>query len=243
MSAPTTCSNCRAVLPGTVRFCPECGARVGGAAHGPPIRTFNVAPPALLLGLAVVILLLGVVLLALQHWLIGVVLLALGAVLSAMYAGAFSGSHGAGRRVSALRTRSRAVVEAMNAQAQARRTQLALRLEVEQLYGERGGRLRELGEAVYGADAAGTEAARAAVAQLDGRIAEKEEQMTHVALQAQERVEQVRAQSRPTELLEPPVPVPVPEPYPPPDEGTPPTPTPVPEPYPPPDEGDPPQPR
>jgi hypothetical protein len=241
MSAQTTCSNCSAVLPATARFCPECGARAGGDPAAPPIRTFNVAPPTLLLGLAVALIVLGVLLLALRHWWIAAVLLALGAVLAAMYAGTFSGAHGAGRRLSAFRTRGRAVVEAMNAQAQARRAQLALRLELEQLYGERSGRLRELGEAVYREDAAGTESARAAVSELDGRIAEREEQMTHVALQAQERVEQVRAESRPTELLQ--SAAPVPEPYPPPDEGTPPTPVPIPEPYPPPDEGDPPQPR
>jgi hypothetical protein len=96
---------------------------------------------------------------------------------------------------------------------------------------------------VYAGDDAGTERGKRAIRELDQEIAAKEEQMTQIALQTQERVQQVRAESRPTELLEPPAPAPVPEPYPPPDEGTPPTPEPVPEPYPPPDEGSPPQPQ
>jgi hypothetical protein len=148
----------------------------------------------------------------------------------------------AGRRLSAVRIRGRALVAQLAAESHARRELIALRHELERLHGERERRLRALGDAVYRGDARGTEDERAGIEELDGQIAAKEEQMTHVALQTQERVAQVQAESRPTELLEAAAPVPVPEPYPPPDEGTPPTPTPVPEPYPPPDEGDPPEP-
>jgi hypothetical protein len=67
-----------------------------------------------------------------------------------------------------------------------------------------------------------------------------------VAERTYAQVEQVQAEVRSTELLEPPLPPAepepyppgIPEPYPPPDEGTPPEPAPVPEPYPPPDEAD-----
>jgi hypothetical protein len=148
----------------------------------------------------------------------------------------------ASRSLSALRLRSRALVEQMAAQTHARRELMAIRYELERLQGERERRIRALGEAVYREDERGTEDERTAVHQLDDRIAAKEEQMTQVAQETHERVAQVQAESRRTELLEPPTAVPVPEPYPPPDEGTPPTPAPVPEPYPPPDEGDPPQP-
>ncbi len=242
MSAQTTCSNCRALLPETARFCPECGFRNGMEAYGAtPVRTFNVLPQSTLLGLAAVVIVVGVVLLALQHWTLAAVLLAFGAVLAAMYAASLGGSTASGQSLAKLRSRGRAVVEAVSAQAEARRGQVALRHELEQLYGRRGSWLRDLGLAVYGDDAAGIERGKSAIRELDEQIAAKEEQMTQIAVQAQERVQQVRAESRPTELLEPPVPVP--EPYPPPDEGTPPMPAPVPEPYPPPDEGDRPQPQ
>lgn len=246
MSDPTTtCSNCRAILPGTARFCPECGMRIGMPSDGgqTTMRSFNVAPPSALLGLAGLLILLGVVMLALQRWTLAAVLLAIGAVVAALYAGAIGSEPATQQRLAKLRSRGRAVLETVSAQSQARRQQLALRLELEQLYGRRGAWLRDLGVAVYNDDAAGTERGRQAIRELDLEIAAKEEQMTQIALQTQERVQQVRAESRPTELLEPPAPAPVPEPYPPPDEGTPPTPAPVPEPYPPPDEGSPPQPR
>jgi hypothetical protein len=149
---------------------------------------------------------------------------------------------GVGRRLSALKLQGRAFLEAMSAQSAARREAGALRYELERLHGDREAGLRELGRAVYDGDEPGTERARAAIRDLDHEIVAKEDRMTEIALQAQARVAQVQAESRRTDLLEPPAPAPEPEPYPPPDEGTPPTPAPVPEPYPPPDEGDPPQP-
>jgi hypothetical protein len=157
---------------------------------------------------------------------------------------------GIGRRLAVLRTRTRALVETLSTQSQARRRVLAIRLELEQLGGGRDSALRDLGRAVYDEDTAGTEQGRAAIRELDDRIAAKEAEMNRVAESTYERVEQTRAESRQTELLEPPAPAPgppepyppaIPEPYPPPDEGTPPLPTPVPEPYPPPDEADPPR--
>jgi hypothetical protein len=243
MSAQTTtCSNCRAILPASARFCPECGMRIGMPGDNASRRTYNVAPPSLLLALAGLLIGLGVVMLVLRHWTLAAVLLALGAVVAALSAGGLGAGTGAQQGLAKLRSRGRAVVETVSAQSQARRQQLALRHELEQLYGRRGAWLRDLGVAVYGGDDAGTERGKRAIRELDQEIAAKEDQMTQIALQTQERVQQVRAESRPTELLEPPMPAPVPEPYPPPDEGTPPTPVPVPEPYPPPDEGSPPQP-
>ena len=219
--ATTTCSTCGAVLPAAMRFCPECGMRLGGA---DAVRTYNVAPAAALLWTAGGTTVLGIVLLALGHWTGAAILLAVGAVLAAVHARSAGPSSGAQQRLAKLRTRSRAVVELVSTHAEARRGRLALQRELEQLQATRDAWLRDLGRAVYDEDAAGSERGKRAIRELDAQIAAKEEQMTHVAVQAQERIQHVRAAARPTELLEPPMPAPVPEPFPPPDEGTPPQP-------------------
>ena len=189
----TTCNTCKAPVPATASYCPECGSPLGEG----QVRTYG-TPPSM--------------------------------------------PPGVGRRFAALRIRSRAFVETMSAQSLVRRELNVLQLQVEQLRAKRDAWLHDLGLAVYDGDEAGTERGKAAIRGLDDEIAAKEERMAEIVRQAQVHVAHVRAESRPTVLLEPATPVPVPEPYPPPDEGTPPTPAPIPEPYPPPDEGDPPQP-
>ncbi|HET7043230.1 MAG TPA: zinc ribbon domain-containing protein [Gaiellaceae bacterium] len=264
MSAPeatSTCRTCGSTLPASARFCPECGGRVDPdprleAAPPPetgqvPVRVFGSPPSTLLLAAAVAVVAAAIVLFVLGSWIGGAVALAIGAALGAAYAvGAadLRASRGT-TRVAAARARGRAVVEQVAAQAQLRRELLQRRGELERLAGERGGRLRALGEAVYAGDETGTARARASLRELDDRIAAKEEEMARLAERVRERVEGARLESRSTMMLEPPpgpatpepYPPPVQEPYPPPDEGTPPTPEPVPEPYPPPDEGDPPR--
>jgi hypothetical protein len=133
---------------------------------------------------------------------------------------------GLGKRLSSLRARGRAAVEQVSVQTQGRRELLGIRAELERLGAERRRLLHELGDAVYRDDEAGTGTARAAVRAVDDRIAAREAEMTEVAERIHARVDEVRAEARPTELLEPPLP---------PDEPYPPA---VPEPYPPPDEGD-----
>ncbi|HSP71477.1 MAG TPA: zinc ribbon domain-containing protein, partial [Gaiellaceae bacterium] len=248
----STCRNCGNPLPPEARFCPECGGRVAAPTVQEvpppetgevPIKRFGTPPAHALVWLAGGLLALGVLLLALGSWVAGIVLLVVAAAVAALYA---SRVHRAqtSRALTRVRARSRAVVETVAAQAQAQREQLAVRTELQRLVGERGERLRTLGEAVYREDAEGTEQALAAVRELDEAIAAKEAEMTQIAERTQERVGRARLEAQPTVLLEPqpappePYPEPVPEPYPPPDEGTPPTPEPVPEPYPPPDEGD-----
>jgi hypothetical protein len=264
MSAPeatTTCRHCGGELPASARFCPECGSRVGAdpsLEQAPlpetdevPVRVFGSAPPALLLGLTVAVLAAAILFLAVGSWIVGAVLLVLGAALAAAYArsGANPGASRRTTRLDAVRARGRAAAEQLAARAELRRELLRLRGELERLVGRRGDRLRALGEAVYAGDEAGTSEARAAVGELDDRIAAKEAEMAQVAQHAEERVAEARLETQSTMMLEPPdqpatpepYPPPVREPYPPPDEGTPPTPEPVPEPYPPPDEGDPPR--
>jgi hypothetical protein len=253
----TTCSTCGSELPARARFCPECGAPAPGAtAVAPvpeaetgavPVARFSTAPTAVLLGLAGAAVVGGIVLFALGHWIAGAVLLVVAGILLAAYAAAPHEERDTPGWLTAARGRARATFTSFSAQTQARRELLALRGEVQRLESERGGRLRALGEAVYAGDEAGTEAERAALRELDDRVAAKEEQMKDVADRARERTTQARLEASSTQLLEPqpspqePYPPAIPEPYPPPDEGTPPTPEPVPEPYPPPDEGDPPR--
>jgi hypothetical protein len=89
------------------------------------------------------------------------------------------------------------------------------------------------------------------IQELDDETHAKEEQMTMVALEANEPIGQAQLHVQPTRILpsdeegpepgETPEPARVPEPFPPPDEGEPPQPVQVPEPFPPPDEGDRPQ--
>jgi Na+-transporting methylmalonyl-CoA/oxaloacetate decarboxylase gamma subunit len=251
----TACSNCGAAVPAGARFCPECGSRRSDGTRVEPVpqsgteplsvRHFGTAPQNTLLWLGLALVVAALILLALAQWAVGAILLAFGAAVAAFYALAAAPDS---RRLAAARSRGRAVVETVAAQSQARRALLALRMELQSLVGERGERLRALGQAVYDGDAAGTERERAAIRALDDRIAAKEDEMTRVAEHANHRVEQARLEAHPTVLLEPPAPLPpepsppsIPEPYPPPDEGTPPTPAPVPEPYPPPDEGSPPR--
>lgn len=257
--ATTPCDNCGSPLPAAARFCPECGRRVEAATaveavppadEGEPVvRVFGTPPRTPLLVLSLALIVAALVLFAAGAWIPATAALVVGAALGAALA-TVAGRRGETRgttRLSAFRDRSRAAVEQLAVQTQLRRELLRLRHELERLSGERGGRLRALGEAVYGDDEAGIARERAALADVDRRIEAKEEQMAEVAQRAQERVAGARLESQSTVLLEPtrpepePYPPATPEPYPPPDEGTPPLPEPVPEPYPPPDEADPPR--
>ncbi|HET8607232.1 MAG TPA: zinc ribbon domain-containing protein, partial [Gaiellaceae bacterium] len=166
----STCRNCGAPRPSTARFCPECGARLDVEEVATPVRRFGAPPANLLLWLATAILAAAVVLLAVALWLPGIVLVFVAAIVAAAHAGRRHRRE-TSRALVRVRTRSRAVVETVAAQAQARREQLALRVELQRLLGERNDRLRALGEAVYREDAAGTEAARAALVELDGQVA------------------------------------------------------------------------
>jgi hypothetical protein len=84
---------------------------------------------------------------------------------------------------------------------------------------------------VYAGDEEGTESARAQMAELDGLVSAKEEEMEQTAADAMERIQRAQLQVQPTAIETPP---PAPEPYP---EPSPiPGPVPVPEPTPEPSE-------
>src|SRR6476661_7943513 len=90
---------------------------------------------------------------------------------------------------------------------------------------------RLLGEAVYADDEEGTKTARAQLAELDGLLSAKEEEMEQTAAEAMERIQRAQLQVQPTQIE---TPEPVPEPFPEPSPA--PQPVPVPEPTPEPSE-------
>ena len=101
--AADTCPNCGAGLPATARFCPACGVQVDAGStvqeQIPPNETgpvpvslqrsephwFGVAPPQLLLSVAVVAFVFAIVLFATGHWPFGLILLGAAALLLAAF--------------------------------------------------------------------------------------------------------------------------------------------------------------
>jgi hypothetical protein len=246
-----SCANCGRRLPKQSRFCPECGQAVAEGETkvqelppdetGPvPVeythaerRYYGVAPTALAVGIAVVVVGAAVVLFATGHWPIGLILLGIGVLLLlvSIETGAFRDR--AGVAADSVATRGRATTRL-----------LALRRELRKLAVLRGRLLFELGDAVYRGDEQATEAARQRLDELDQTWREREAEMNSVIAQAQDRLHRRRLEVQPTEMVELPEepaapgeqdpvgPALIPEPYPPPDEGNPPEPAVIPEPGP-----------
>ena len=226
MSAPpANCVNCSAPLSRGARFCAACGTPVQSGdtvrALVPPNETgpvpvnvaqatprwFGLAPPTVLFGLAVVLLVVAVVLLVIGSWVGGLVLLGL----SLLFAAGFLE---AGRRkpdtpivtasvgaVDSARARAGYTAQAFLTRSSARREITRRRSEAMRLQGERDRLLRELGAAVYAGDDGAAE--REAVAALDERVAGLEREATEIAASAQERVQAARRQVQPTEIRTP----------------------------------------
>jgi hypothetical protein len=256
-----TCIACGADLPRGARFCPECGVPAsspGGTTLqselppeevGPvPIsfqraepRWFGVAPPLVLLGLAVVLLVLAIALFAGGHWPYGLILLGLAALLFAAFLElARRRPHSrVTRHATDVRERAGSTWETWRtraaAAAEARRIQSGLNV----LESERRTALLELGEAAHRGDSRAEAEVRARLDELDARESELRERLDEQLAQAGERIRLAKLSVQETMMVKPNEPS---QPYPPPDEGNPPTPAPVPEPYPPPDEGTPPTP-
>ena len=224
-ASPANCANCSAPLPSEARFCASCGTPVQSGdtvrAEVPPNETgpvpvniaqatprwFGLAPPTVLLGLAVVLLAVAVVLLAIGSWVGGLVLLGLALLFAA-------GFLEAGRRkpdtpivtasvgaVDSARARAGYAAQALLTRSSARREIARRRSEAMRLQGERDRLLRQLGSAVY---AGGNGAAeREAIAALDDRMAGLEREAAEIAASAQERVRAARRQVQPTEIRKP----------------------------------------
>ena len=273
------CDSCGSKVPAESRFCPQCGASVAVPSGetavqelpanetGPvPVdpfvaerRLFGVPPSTILFGIGVAAITLAVLLLAIGHFVWGLILFVLAALVLATFvsqtrrlpaetSGVAKASLAA---LDTVRARAGAAVETVAAQGTARIERAGLRRELSGLAAVRTDRLRELGEAVYEGNRTATRELKKQIQELDDEIKAKEEQMTKVVQEANERIGRAQLQVQPTQILprdeeapEPgvsPEPARVPEPFPPPGEGEPPQPVQVPEPFPPPDEGDRPQ--
>jgi hypothetical protein len=252
-----SCVNCGAELPERARFCPECGARVGvwpdettveavpREETGPvPVqhvtatpRFFGVTPPSAVLALAAATLAAGIALLATGHLIVGGVLLGIALALGVFFVSLARRlpeepvSRLSSQAYKSVRGRAGFAVESLAVHSSARVELFRLRREVTQLRASRVEHARILGEAVYAGDEEGTESARAQMAELDGQVSAKEEEMEQIAAAAMERIQRAQLQVQPTQV-EPPAPPP--EPYP--EPSPPPQPVPVPEPTPEPSE-------
>jgi hypothetical protein len=257
MPAVASCANCGSRLSKRSRFCPECGTRVGAGPTetavqelppeetGPvPVelsmsapRFFGVTPPAAVLALAAASLALGIVMLVSGHMIVGGALLGVAVALAFFFVGlARRLPHAPVSRLSsgavdALRARAGFAVEALSVHSGARIELFRLRRELADLLAERAESARALGEAVYADDEEGSESARLRMAELDGQVAAKEEEMKQTAAGAMERIQRAQLQVQPTQIE---TPQPVPEPYP--EPSPPPQPVPIPEPTPEPSE-------
>jgi hypothetical protein len=250
-----SCANCGARLPEAARFCPDCGVRVPTDADStaveevPPDETgrvpvnvttatpryFGVTPPMLVFALAVASLALAIAVFLLGHPIAGAVLVVAAVVFGVAFVAAARRSPEtpvvrlSARALEEIRGRAGLAVEAVSAQSSARLELFRLRRELAELVAERGDAARALGEAVYGGDDKAAANGRKRMGELDRALAEKEAEMTRVAVEANERIQRAQLQAQPTAVVEPPqVPEPAPVPSEPPQPVTVPEPSPVP---------------
>jgi len=202
-----SCANCGAKLPKRSRFCPECGTRVD---ESPQETAVQELPPDET----------GPVPVEYE-------------TARPRYFGVFRGTRVFAPAWQAVREKTGYAVESVAVHTTARRDLYRMRHEHSELLARRAESARILGESVYAADEEGTEAARAQMAELDGLVTAKEEEMRQTAEAAMDRIQRAHLQVQPTQVETPtPVPEPLPEPSPPPQPV--PVPEPVPEPSPPP---------
>ena len=200
-----SCENCGSELPQGSRFCPECGTRVGAGAAETAIEEL---PPDET----------GQVPVAYD-------------TARPRYFGVFRPAKALSPVFRALRETTGYAVESVTVHSTARVELYRLRRELADLLAQRAECARALGEAVYAGDEEGTNTARERMAELDGLVSAKEEEMERTAAHAMERIQRAQLQVQPTQIEQP---VPSPEPFP--EPSPPPQPVPVPEPTPEPSE-------
>jgi hypothetical protein len=221
--AADSCPNCAAGLPKAARFCPACGAQIDAGAtvpaHVPPDETgpvpvtvqrseprwFGVAPPQLLLALAVIAFVLSLILFAVGHWPYGLMVLGVAALLLAAFLeAAWRRPDSSLTRASVdARERARSSWQTLRARqaaaAEVRRVQGALLL----LDSERKSALQELGGAVHAGDAAAETSPRARLAELDARETQLRGELDEALGAADEQIRKARLPVQETEIVPP----------------------------------------
>jgi hypothetical protein len=223
------CDSCGSKLPAKSRFCLQCGASVGvptgeTAVQGQPAsetgpvpvdpfvaerRLFGVPPSTILFGIGVAAITLAVLLLVIGHYVWGLILFVLAAFALATFvsqtrrlpaetSGVAKASLAA---LDTVRARAGVAVETVAAHGTARIERAGLRRELSGLAAVRSDRLRELGEAVYEGNRTATRELKKQIQELDGEIKAKEQQMSQVALEANERIGQAQLQVQATQIL------------------------------------------
>jgi hypothetical protein len=200
-----SCEKCGSALPEGSRFCPECGSRVGAGSGETAVEEL---PPDETGPVPV------------EH-----------ETARPRYFGVFRPAKALAPVFRVLRETTGYAVESVTVHSTARVELYRLRRELADLLAQRAESARLLGEAVYAGDEEGTETARERMAELDGLVSAKEEEMERTAADALERIQRAQLQVQPTQI-EPPAPSPDPFPEP----SPPPQPVPVPEPTPEPSE-------
>jgi hypothetical protein len=221
--AADTCPNCGTGLPSTARFCPACGVQVDQGStvreEVPPDETgqvpvtmqrsephwFGVAPPEVLLSVAVVAFVFAIVLFATGHWPYGLILLGAAALLLAAFLeSARRRPQSVTRRVSVdARERARSSWDTLRvrqvATAEARRIRSAL-MHVES---ERRQAIHELGAAAHAGDADAEALVRARLAELDERETRLRAELDEVLGEANERIRKAQLPVQETMLVPP----------------------------------------
>jgi hypothetical protein len=204
--AADTCPNCGAALPAEARFCASCGARAGviETVRSEP-HWFGVAPPQLLLAIAVLTLVAALVLFALGHWPYGLILLCTGALLLAAFLEAARRHPDSTVTRASVDARERArsswqtLLARQAATAETRRIKSALLL----LDSDRRGALQELGAAAHAQDATAEAAARARLEELDAQETALQAELVETLGTADERIRKARLPVQETAIVPP----------------------------------------
>jgi hypothetical protein len=213
-----TCSHCGGDLPEGATFCPSCGRRTDLAAPEPreePIdvqhatpRYFGLGPPVFVFGVAVALLVVGIVLVVLGALAVGVISIVLSLCLFPTFlSGARRWPDTSLARVgvsTADRVRDEADVaaESISTWTKAGRDAVRLRKELFQLRRERDAKIRELGVSVYEEDGRGDEL-KAAAHELEDRRARSERELQRTIAGARRRTRKGRAAVVSTEVIKP----------------------------------------
>ena len=213
----STCPSCGAETAEGVRFCPQCGTRLDGedaATAGASTFTaerhvFGLAPPEILVGLALVTLVVGVFALVFGRWIAGIVLLVVGAALWWFFTWT-------ARRLPDGRMAHLATAASDAARSRAGFAWVSVSswsgagLKVLRLQRARRGLLREqsvlvhaLGEAVFRDEDQRAEQLKQEARACADRIEENEKELRLALATARERVSKERATIQPTERLSP----------------------------------------